>query len=501
MIILMLESILIWFAGTSLALGLLYCLKFSVVSSKSRLLGVLPLVISVYASSKLLERDPGFLELYCFVINLGVVFMALKLVFGKSELKYIHKSNLRALPWYLISIMAILFVDILLSGWAIRTGLHLPLIKAVEILALSVGVFISTLIALEKYKFKPAIHQTNKADLPTVSLLIPARNETNVLNEALQIVADIDYSKLETLVADDCSQDDTPEIIKEFAHSGIRFVKGAEPHSSWIGKNRAYSLLLEEASGDFVAFQGVDVRPHPTSISLIVDYMLENKLDMVSVLPQKRNLDLLANFLQPLRYFWQLVLPRTKNSTPAVLSSFFIVNRKKLEKIGGFGSFKNAIEPEAFIAREFAKTGRYKFLIADSKLQITTRKRLHSQISTAERTLYPLLHRNIFYVSLVVLFLAVYVVAPFLVLVYSLFNGFTASAILATMGALILLLSHILVSIKITPKAWYLSLINLPVSALLQIIMVLWSAYKYEFSTVLWKGRDVCIPVMKRKKY
>lgn len=62
---------------------------------------------------------------------------------------------------------------------------------------------------------------------PSVSLFIPAYNEEKVIAEKIANALSLDYprEKLEILVCSDCSNDQTPEIVKELAkkHSQIKF--------------------------------------------------------------------------------------------------------------------------------------------------------------------------------------------------------------------------------------------------------------------------------------
>jgi hypothetical protein len=82
-------------------------------------------------------------------------------------------------------------------------------------------------------------------ELPSVSVLVPARNETDDLERCLQALTASDYPKLEVLVYDDCSATRrTPDIIRSFAHQGVRFIQGDVPDETrWLAKNYSYSRL------------------------------------------------------------------------------------------------------------------------------------------------------------------------------------------------------------------------------------------------------------------
>ena len=61
-----------------------------------------------------------------------------------------------------------------------------------------------------------------------------------------------------------------------------------------------------------------------------------------------RRLALLS--LQPVRYGWELSLPRPFNRPP-VLSSCFIIDRTALEQAGGFKAACRSVSPESYLAR------------------------------------------------------------------------------------------------------------------------------------------------------
>lgn len=93
---------------------------------------------------------------------------------------------------------------------------------------------------------------------PSITIAIPARNETKVLKDTVKKLLALDYEKTEIIVVDDCSQDNTSEIIKSLAHKGVRFVEGKEPPEGWLGKNHAMKTLAEQASGDYILYTDAD---------------------------------------------------------------------------------------------------------------------------------------------------------------------------------------------------------------------------------------------------
>jgi len=354
-------------------------------------------------------------------------------------------------------------------------------------------------ILTRRIKKSPVISDQQK---PTVTLAIPARNETHALNAVIKSAVQSDYPKLEILVLDDCSQDRTPEIIKEFAHDGVRFVQGIEPSSSWLGKNRAYRILAEEASGEIILFSGVDVHYGPSSISRLIEYLQNSKLAMVSVMPRRRGLNVWANFLQPLRYLSQIALPLDILGRQPVLSSCWAISRTELRKLKGFNPVKGEIVPEQHFARIFARRHQYSFIVAGQWLGITTRKRLSYQIETATRTLYPRIWQEMAFLVAAVLVSLVLFVLPYVTIIDWMISGdqMDSAVRISIISIALLSLTNISISVRNHPRSAVLSLLSLPFIVIAYAISAIWSVLKYEFGTVNWKGRNVCLPVLEQKR-
>lgn len=347
-------------------------------------------------------------------------------------------------------------------------------------LALALFALINTLkrTLFNRYRRTKAL----RTDLPTVTLAIPARNETLVLTDCLRSAVASDYEKLEILVLDDCSRDSTPQIIKSFAHDGVRFISGQVPASGWIGKNQAYQTLLEQASGDIVIFAGVDIRWQTDSISKVVNEFARSDNIMMSIMPFRSRFDLGPTLSRPLRYFWQLSLSRLP-----VMNSVWAVRRAWLVKAGGFKPVRHAILPEKVLAASAKRESSYKFIISSPELGITTRKTSASQLETATRTLYPQTGKDPIIASLATWML--------LLAALTLVTGWWGPPVFV-IGNSAVFLSFMLSEITLQPRGWPLSSLTLPLSVLSQGLLTIASMTGYEFGRIEWKGRNVCLPVM-----
>ncbi len=102
-------------------------------------------------------------------------------------------------------------------------------------------------------------------DLPLVSVLVAVRNEEKDLPRLLKSLSALDYpqEKLEILVADDQSTDQTNDLIRTWVNE-IPFKKIVSilPEQTHLfhrnGKANALAILAKQASGDFFFFTDAD---------------------------------------------------------------------------------------------------------------------------------------------------------------------------------------------------------------------------------------------------
>lgn len=344
--------------------------------------------------------------------------------------------------------------------------------------------------------------QYRDSDLPTLTVAIPARNETVDLEACLQSLVASNYPKLEILVLDDCSPNKrTPEIIRNFAHDGVRFMAGQESPPHWLAKNHAYYQLADAANGELLLFCGVDVRFEPGSLRMLVTTLLEKKKTMLSIIPQNKLASvwsLEALLVQPNRYAWELALPRRLLTRPPVLSTCWLITAQALEASGGLQAVSNSINTERHFARWCARhEDGYTFMQSSSSGGITTAKSFDEQRATAIRVRYPQLHRRLELTVLVSAAEFIVLVLPFAGLVEALLTAAWGDAALSLLacGLLTTMYSRI---VNLTYRRFlYRGLWLLPFAALYDIALLNYSMWQYEFGAVVWKGRNVCVPVMR----
>lgn len=337
---------------------------------------------------------------------------------------------------------------------------------------------------------KSTIHQafTPKKPLPSVTVCIPARNEMHALAGCLERVLASNYEKLEIIVFDDSSADDTSILIKSFAHAGVRFIPGPSLPNGWLGKNHALEVMAEQASGTYILFLEVDTFITPTTISQLVGYMTQKNLSMVSVVPGRNDAWRPSVLFGHLRYFWQLVLSGVKH--PAAASSLWMIERSTLMgKIKGFESFKASVEPESQIAA-YLGNDSYQCLINNDHLGVTYEKKWLSQVETSGRLLYPMFGQTPLK-ALVGCMLLLVLNLPFFTIIYGLIFEWTMIQAMAFWLLLAFMAMYGVFTGRLWSKGWWLGGLLWPIVILQELFLFIRSVWGYATRTVTWKGRPV----------
>ncbi len=432
--------------------------------------------------------------------------MALVAVIGVSRVvNYLRIAKARMNPDYMLHVtrqtgllfIAVQAVTLLLSRYDWAINLFQPLPLAIAQVLTSLVILFSAFRTLRRARYTHDSSYLADRDLPTVTVAIPARNETDDLQACLTTVLASNYPKLEVIVLDDCSLPGTSEIIKSFAHDGVRFVKGAEPDERWLAKNQAYARLADESSGQLILFCGVDVRFGPNAIRALVTSLSLRKKKMISILPRRLDGSIAGAFLQSMRYWWEIATPRRAFNRPPALGTAWLIERKTLEDLGGMAAVSHQIIPEAYFARELAKRDdSYSFMRASNDLDIQTAKSAAEQWITAVRVCYPQIHRRPEMALLLTIFDIVILLGAVPVIIWGLMTGAVVAAGLAAVSTILLVITHLAILQATNPGSTWSALFSFPIAVIVEILAGNISMLRYEFGSVIWKERNVSFPVM-----
>lgn len=216
--------------------------------------------------------------------------------------------------------------------------------------------------------------------LPFISVIVPARNEEGKIGRCLESLLDQDYPNFELVVIDDRSTDRTGEIIAAIAErdSRVKFVKGKDAPSGWIGKCNALAHAVGYASGEWFIFTDADTCHHPNSLRDAVSYAMTNKIDMVSFVPMQELGSFPERLIMPCLLSGFLIgdpfhrVNDPRSSTAYAHGQYILCRRSSYQTIGGHQSVRDEIVEDHALARVFKEKG-YRIEVADGKTLYSVR--------------------------------------------------------------------------------------------------------------------------------
>ncbi len=99
---------------------------------------------------------------------------------------------------------------------------------------------------------------------PAISVVIPVYNRRATIREAVESVLRQTWTDFELIVVDDCSKDDTVEIVEKMSDPRVRLVR----HEVNKGAGGARNTGMEAAKGTWIAFQDSDDEWLPRKLEL-----------------------------------------------------------------------------------------------------------------------------------------------------------------------------------------------------------------------------------------
>lgn len=106
-------------------------------------------------------------------------------------------------------------------------------------------------------------------DTPSISVLMPVRNAETFLKEAVDSILGQTFTDFEFIIIDDASTDRSPEIIRSYTDSRIKFIQNKSNQGNHISRN----IGLEKACGKYIAAMDADDRALPERLLTQYHYM------------------------------------------------------------------------------------------------------------------------------------------------------------------------------------------------------------------------------------
>jgi glycosyltransferase involved in cell wall biosynthesis len=219
----------------------------------------------------------------------------------------------------------------------------------------------------------------SSAGNPRVSIIVPARDEEETMEQALHTLLALDYDNYEVIAVNDRSSDSTGEIMervlgnphfsqkaREMGHPdfrSFRVIHHRELPAGWLGKTHAMWTAANQATGEWLLFTDADVLFKPDSLRRALAYAESVPADHMVLFPRmimKRPGEyMMIAFFQTMFMFghrpWKVADPSTDDHMG--VGAFNLVRRRVYDAVGTYEALRMEVLDDMKLGKVVKRAG------------------------------------------------------------------------------------------------------------------------------------------------
>ncbi|MFF4533481.1 glycosyltransferase [Streptomyces sp. NPDC001407] len=351
--------------------------------------------------------------------------------------------------------------------------------------------------------------RTPPDDWPSVAIVVPARDEAEVLPSSLPSLLAQDYpGRAEIFLVDDGSTDGTGALARSLAdgRGGLPLTVDSpgEPPPGWTGKlwavRHGMALARARTDAEYLLLTDADIAHEPDSLRELVAAARSGGLDLVSQMARLRVASFWERLVVPaFVYFFAQLYPfrwinRPAARTAAAAGGCVLLRREAAERAQIPDSIRQAVIDDVSLARAVKRSGGRIWLgLAERVDSVRPYPGLAPLWRMVSRSAYAQLRHNPLLLAGTVAGMAVIYLAPPAAVLTGALTGHTvtltagAAAWAAMTGTYVPMLRYYRQSPALAPL--------LPFTGLLYLLMTVDSAVQhYRGRGAAWKGRTYARP-------
>ena len=208
---------------------------------------------------------------------------------------------------------------------------------------------------------------------PSVTIVVPARNEEASIRQALSQLLALDYDNYEVIAIDDRSTDRTGEIMDDLAKQGdgrprpsnvvLRVVHIKELPPGWMGKAHAMWSAAKQSTADWILFTDADVMFRPDCLHRAITYAEAERADHLVLFPRtimkRPGEKMMLAFFQLMFVFghrpWKVADPKAKDHIG--VGAFNLVRRQVYEVVGTYEALRFEVVDDMKLGKVIKNAG------------------------------------------------------------------------------------------------------------------------------------------------
>lgn len=202
---------------------------------------------------------------------------------------------------------------------------------------------------------------------PTLTVIVPARNEAQDIRECLGSLVRQDYAGLQVIAVNDRSTDATGAIMDALAAEWperLRVMHVSELPAEWLGKTHAMAMAARQCTTTFLLFTDADVVFAPSALRLALAASVDLQADHLVLAPttiiKRWDEAALLAFFQMFGIWaarpWKVADPKAKRDAVGI-GAFNMLRRTAYEAVGGYEALRMEVVEDLGIARRVKQAG------------------------------------------------------------------------------------------------------------------------------------------------
>jgi hopene-associated glycosyltransferase HpnB len=338
--------------------------------------------------------------------------------------------------------------------------------------------------------FDAAVGASGEAALDELTVLVPARNEAEIIRRTLQSLIK-QGPRLKIILIDDNSEDATVETARQMRIADLRIIRSEPLPPGWSGKLWALEQGRLQVATPYTLLLDADIELDQGVIAALRDRVYRQGLSFISLMATPSMSSGWEKLLMPaFVYFFKVLYPFGQVNAPltrvaAAAGGCVLVETRLLAEIGGFESIKSAVIDDCALARRVKSQGSKIWLgLARSVNSVRGYQRLKEIWDMVARTAFAQLRYSVGLLILCTLAMLLVYLAP----IAMLGSSGTLIRSLALASLTIMFLTYLPI-LRFYNRSWGWTL-GLPLVAALFLAMTWTSAIRYwRGERTRWKGR------------
>ena len=205
--------------------------------------------------------------------------------------------------------------------------------------------------------------------VPSVSIVVPARDEAVNIGSCVASLAASTYPDFEIVVVDDRSSDGTGELARAVGPGNaraLRVLDGSELPEGWLGKPWACAEGAAAATGELLLFTDADTVHGPELLGRAVAALEEDRADLLTITGRQLMGSFWERLVQP-QIFLMLIFRfhdiggsvEGRRWRDAIANGqFLLFRRDAYEALGGHAAVRHEVAEDLAMAQRVVRTGR-----------------------------------------------------------------------------------------------------------------------------------------------